>query len=78
MKALLAIIPLALLAACGAKNELEPPKQASLPPKPYGAADKPTADQLLTPDAQARPERSDELLKESKERKPDPFDLPPN
>jgi hypothetical protein len=32
----------------------------------------------MTPDQQARPKRSDELLRRSEERREDKFDLPPN
>ena len=36
-----------------------------------------TAEELLEPSPQARPERSIELRSESEEREDDPFDLPP-
>ena len=49
----------------------------ALPPAPYGATATPTAKDLITPPTQARPTRDEELLKESKKRTPDPFDLPP-
>jgi hypothetical protein len=32
----------------------------------------------MTPEVQARPRRSDELLKQSEERRDDRFDLPPH
>jgi hypothetical protein len=32
----------------------------------------------MTPSVQARPQRSDELLKQSEERRDDRFDLPPH
>jgi hypothetical protein len=38
----------------------------------------PTAEQLMTPDDQARPKRSDELLLKSEKRRDDTFDLPPS
>jgi hypothetical protein len=66
-----------LLAACGAEAPLTPPEGASLPDAPYGAADKPTAEELLRRDALAAPERSVELRRRSEERQDDPFDLPP-
>ena len=66
------------LAGCGAAKELQPAKGASLPPAPYGATATPTANQLLTPTTQQRPQRSDELLKQSEARRSDEFDLPPN
>ncbi len=66
-----------ILAACGAKTELEPRPGTSLPVAPYGAGVKPDADDLLTPAPQAAPERSVELRTRSEERADDPFDLPP-
>ena len=65
------------LAACGGRTALAPKAGASLPIKPETAATTPTPDQLLTPEIQARPKRSDEQLKQSEERQNDPFDLPP-
>lgn len=74
------VVPLALLAlaACGSRGELKPVAGAPLPVRPYAAAATPTPNQLLTPSAQARPDRSDELLRSSQERSRDDFDLPPN
>jgi hypothetical protein len=48
-----------------------------MPAVPVGAAAAPTAQQLMTPSIQARPERNVELLTQSQERRDDPFDLPP-
>ncbi|HEU4968129.1 hypothetical protein [Sphingomonas sp.] len=75
-----AVVALAILAlaACGGKNELTPAAGASLPPKPAAAATPPTPTELMTPSVQARPRRSDELLKQSEERRDDRFDLPPH
>ena len=67
-----------LLAGCGARGDLKPVANAPLPVKPYGAVVTPTPAQLLAPSAQARPERSDELLKNSEQRGGDDFDLPPS
>lgn len=67
----------ALLAACGSQAPLTPPEGASLPTAPYGAPDKPTAEELLRREALAAPERSVELRRRSEERQDDPFDLPP-
>jgi hypothetical protein len=67
-----------LLAGCGARGELKPAADTPLPVKPYGAEATPTPTQLLTPSVQARPERSDELLKNSEPRGGDDFDLPPS
>lgn len=65
------------LAGCGGRNELQPPEGKALPPAPYGAEKQPTPTELITPDVQARPARSDELLRRSEERRDDRFDLPP-
>jgi hypothetical protein len=66
-----------LLAGCGAREQLTPAAGGTLPVKPYGAVATPTADQLLKPPVQTRPARSDELLRDSEERRSDEFDLPP-
>ena len=67
----------AALAACGSKTDLKPPANQPAAVVPIGATSAPTTEELTTPDAQARPERSDELLKRSEQREPDDFDLPP-
>ncbi|MFO6430227.1 hypothetical protein ACLBKT_09065 [Erythrobacter sp. W302b] len=73
-----AILGLAgVLSACGTVSPLTPPEGATLPDAPYGAPDKPTAQELLRRDALAAPERSVELRRRSEERADDPFDLPP-
>ena len=77
MKRLLVIGMLLALAACGAARELKPADGRKLPVAPYGATATPTPSQLLTVAPQARPERSDELLKQSEERQGNEFDLPP-
>lgn len=66
-----------LLAGCGSARDLRPARGESLPVSPYGAAATPTPKDLLTPTAQQRPDRSDELLTRSDERRSDEFDLPP-
>jgi hypothetical protein len=66
------------LAGCGSANGLQPGPGVSLPPKPYGATATPTPPQLMQPTNQARPERSDELLRASDQRRGDEFDLPPS
>lgn len=76
MKTLLLFVPLAL-AGCGSAVGLKPPPGAALPVAPYGAVAQPTPLQLVTPTPQQRPQRSDELLKSSDERRADEFDLPP-
>lgn len=67
----------ALLAGCGQQAALEPPPGESLPPAPYGSAERPDAEDLLELDPQAAPERSVELRRRSEEREDNPFDLPP-
>ena len=66
-----------LLVACGKVGDLEPRTGQSLPPKAYGQKANPTAEVLTTPSVQARPGRSDELLRRSERREDDPFDLAP-
>ncbi|MBX9795338.1 hypothetical protein [Sphingomonas sp.] len=66
------------LAACGQNNGLKPQAGQSLPRAPYGATQSPTAAELMRPSPQARPQRSDELLRKSEERRGDEFDLPPS
>ena len=68
---------IAALAACGSKEDLKPVAGQPAPEIPLGATRAPTTEELTTPDAQARPARSDELLKRSERREPDDFDLPP-
>ncbi len=76
MRRWLPLLALAL-AACGKQAALHPAEGHALPPKPALAPAQPTVDRLLAPDPQTRPERSDELLKQSEERRDDRFDLPP-
>lgn len=78
LRALLLLVAAAgALAGCGARRELQPLVGRALPAAPYGREDKPTADTLLTPPVQAKPERSAELRSRSQDREDDPFDLPP-
>jgi hypothetical protein len=65
------------LAGCGSRDTLRPASAEKTPPKPALAAKAPTTEQLLTPPPIARPQRQDEGLSRSEERKDDPFDLPP-
>ncbi len=78
MKRLAIVSALLLLAACGAASNLKPAKGDSLPVAPYGARATPTPADLLKASNQARPERSDELLQNSQERRDDEFSLPPS
>jgi hypothetical protein len=71
------IAAVALLGACGSKEDLKPVAGQPAPVIPVGATRAPTTQELTTPDAQARPARSDELLKRSEQRETDDFDLPP-
>lgn len=71
------IVAALALTACGKTAPLKPAAGEPLPPPPYGAQARPTSDQLLMPTPEARPNRSDELLKRSEPRQPDEFDLPP-
>lgn len=73
----IALIAALALAACGSQKELRPAQGQSLPPAAFGAEAPRTADQLIQPDAQSRPARSDEVLTESQDRQADRFDLPP-
>lgn len=66
------------LAACGGREELQPAAGQKLPPKPYAVEATPAPSELMKPEAQARPRRSDELLRQSEQRREDRFDLPPN
>jgi hypothetical protein len=73
-----ALLALALgLGACGKVGDLEPRSGNSLPPLAYGQKAQQSAEALTTPSAQARPARSDELLRRSERREEDPFDVPP-
>ncbi len=63
--------------ACGKVGDLEPRSGNALPPKAYGQTAEQSAGVLTTPSAQARPGRSDELLKRSERRADDPFDVAP-
>ncbi|MEO8547058.1 MAG: hypothetical protein ABI422_01695 [Sphingomicrobium sp.] len=79
-KAMLAaggLIGISIIGGCGQMAPLQPRPGQSLPIKPLLASATPTAEQLLTPPTNARPERVDELIKRSEPRKPDRFDLPP-
>lgn len=74
---LLAASTAILLSGCGKKVALKPEAGKPLPVAAAGAERPATAEELSTPKPQARPERSDELLRRSEKRKDDPFDLPP-
>ncbi|MFN3452491.1 MAG: hypothetical protein ACK4ZE_10080 [Sphingorhabdus sp.] len=62
---------------CGKVGDLEPRTGNTLPPQAYGQTIEQTAKVLTTPSVQARPGRTDELLKRSERREDDPFDVAP-
>lgn len=63
--------------ACGKVGDLETRAGNALPPKAYGQTAEQSAGVLTTPSVQARPGRTDELLKRSERREDDPFDIAP-
>jgi hypothetical protein len=77
MKRLVAVTLMLALGACGGRQVMKPKTGETLPPKPAAAVTVPTAEQLMVPDGQSRPQRSDELLLKSEKRRDDKFDLPP-
>lgn len=73
---LMLIAALVGVAACGRKADLQP-ADGTLPPAPYGAPSTPTIEAMLEPTPQAAPERVDDPIKRSEERREDRFELPP-
>jgi hypothetical protein len=65
------------LAGCGKVGDLEPRTGNTHPVKAYGQTTEQSAQALSAPSVQARPGRTDELLKRSERRIDDPFDVPP-
>ena len=65
------------LTACGQRSDLVRSAGERGPAIPTGERVAPNFADQTTPTIQARPERSDEVLRQSEERKADPFDLPP-
>jgi len=78
MKAAGMLVAALALASCGSASGLRAKPGQATPAKPYGAAQAPTPKQLQTPPPQARPARSDELIRSSEQRRGDDFDLPPS
>lgn len=76
MKRIVLAATILLLAACGGREPLQPQAGDSMPIAPALAARAPTTDELLTPPPVARPQRVDEPLRRSEERRDDRFDLP--
>jgi predicted small lipoprotein YifL len=74
---IIGIALLATLAACGKVGPLEPKAGQAPPVKAYGQTEIPTSEALVVASEQARPGRSDELMRRSERRTDDEFDLPP-
>lgn len=74
---LMLVAAAALLAACGSRTALKPPQGAAPMPKAAAAKAPQTPEELMTPTSQARPDRTVDLLTQSVERQPDPFDTAP-
>lgn len=77
MRSLIVVAAALLLAACGKEEDLKPVAGHPMPPKPATAPAAATVDQLLSPPTQSRPQRVDDLVHKSEERRDDRFDLPP-
>ncbi|MFM2411147.1 MAG: hypothetical protein RL481_1975 [Pseudomonadota bacterium] len=71
------LIMFAALSGCGKVGPLQPQAGQAPPAKAYGQSEAPAPDTMMTPSEQARPGRSDELMRRSERRINDPFDLPP-
>ncbi len=71
------LIALACLSACGKVGPLKPAAGQAPPAKAYGSDRIAGSEELVAPSEQARPGRSDELMRRSERRNDDPFDLPP-
>ncbi len=65
------------LSACGQRGDLVRAPAEPGPAVPTGETVAPAFPELTSPSAQARPERSDEVLRRSEERSDDEYDLPP-
>lgn len=74
--ALLALTGVALV-GCGKFGPLEPRAGTKPAPMAYGQNKAADTDTFTNASEQARPGRSDELLRRSERRGDDPFDLPP-
>jgi predicted small lipoprotein YifL len=68
---------LVTLSACGKVGPLQPAPGQAPPAKAYGQVEAPSTESLMEPSVQARPGRSDELMRRSERRTDDAFDLPP-
>jgi predicted small lipoprotein YifL len=74
---IIGIASIAMLAACGKVGPLEPKAGQAPPAKAFGQTEVPSSEALVIASEQARPGRSDELMRRSERRTDDPFDLPP-
>ncbi len=74
---IIGILAFLVLAGCGKFGPLEPRAGATPAPLAYGQSAAVKTDTFTDPSVQARPGRSDELLRRSERRIDDPFDLPP-
>lgn len=77
MRRAAALLALAALAACGREQMVKPRPGEALPPQPATAPAQPMPAELMQPQTQARPQRTDELLTRPDTRPDDRFDLPP-
>lgn len=75
--AIAAFVLAVALSACGKVGPLEPAPGQKPPAKAYGQTEVPGSEAMMEPSVQARPGRSDELMRRSERRTNDPFDLPP-
>lgn len=74
---IIGLMLLAALAGCGKVGPLAPKAGQAPPVKAYGQTEVPNSETLVIASEQARPGRSDELMRRSERRTDDPFDLPP-
>ena len=65
------------VASCGREADLKPAPGKPLPVKPLMAREQPSPQDLLQRPTYAKPNRVDELIRQSQPRQSDPFDLPP-
>lgn len=75
--AALAALALLATAGCGRVADFAFDASRRAPPQPVGSTEAMTPQKLTEPSPQARPQRSDEVLRQSEERRSDEFDLPP-
>jgi predicted small lipoprotein YifL len=71
------LLLLVSLTACGKVGPLTPAAGQKPPATAYGSNAPAGSDALVTASEQARPGRSDELMRRSERRTDDPFDVPP-